>query len=137
MFVTPLLAAQGAMELFKGLTSTQKKKEHQTDELNQPNPNYNVKNMSFDDLQALTMNLFQYGKISEKDSQKLIAQITSLQQSSGVSKDTKVDMLQLFQSQIQNANKQGNSMDTASFQHSLDLLNGMNARSGANIPQRV
>jgi hypothetical protein len=139
MFVTPLLAAQGAIELFKGLTSTQKKKEDPVDALNQsnPNPNYDVKNMSFNDLQALTMKLSHDGKLSDKDTQNFLNQISSLQQASGVSKDTKVDMIQLFQNQIQNINKQATNNDSSAFQHSLDLLNGINARSGANIPQSV
>ena len=139
MFVTPLLAVQGAIELFKGLTATHKKKEEQAEALNQtnPNPNYDVNNMSFDDLQALTMNLFHDGKLSDKDTQNFLSQINSMQQSSGVAKDTKVDMIQLFQQQIQKSNAQASNKDTASLQQSLDLLNAIKARSGASIPQRV
>lgn len=137
MFINPLSVAQGAIELFSELTSHKDKKEEKDDNINLSNALYDINHISVNDLNALVLNLTQKGTLSENDSSTLLKQVASIQQSNGISKDTKVDMIQLYQQQLQKVNATANPKEVASLQHSLDLLNGLKARSGASIPQAV
>ncbi len=140
MLINPLTAAMGAIDLFSEITShhAKKDKDKEKDSLTQLTSNtYDVNNMSFDDLNAMTLGLMQQGKLSEDDGHNFLKQITAIQQASGITKDTKIDMIQLYQQQIQNSNAETNTKDLASLHRSLDFLNGVKARAGANIPQFV
>lgn len=139
MFINPLSAAMGAIDLLSDITSHHAKKDKEKDSLTQltSTDKYNVNNMSFNDLNAMTLNLMQEGKLSEDDGHNFLKQITSIQQTSGISKDTKIDMIQLYQQQIQNLNADADTKDLASLQRSLDFLSGVKARAGASIPQFV
>jgi polyhydroxyalkanoate synthesis regulator phasin len=137
MFITPLIAVQGAIELFKGLTGSHNKKEEKTAVTEPQNPSHDVHHMSFEDLSAVAMNLVHDGKLSEKDANSFLTQMASLQQSTGLSKDAKIDMIQLYQEKMQNLNTDATPKNTASLQQSLDILNGIKARSGVSIPNFV
>ncbi len=107
MLINPLTAAMGAIDLFSEITShhAKKDKDKEKDSLTQLTSNtYDVNNMSFDDLNAMTLGLMQQGKLSEDDGHNFLKQITAIQQASGITKDTKIDMIQLYQQQIQNSN---------------------------------
>lgn len=135
MFINPITAAIGAIKLFSEITSSHKKEDKAaTADLSN---NFNVNNMSLNDLTKMSQELMQQGELSEKDAHSFLSQIASIQQLSGISKDNKVDMVHLFEQQIQNLNSTSNTKAAASFQHSLDILNGVKARSGASIPQSV
>lgn len=136
MLINPLTAAMGAVQLFKEITShhPKDKKEDKTATLTS---NYNVNNMSLDDLKNMTALLVRQGKLSENDANNFLTQTASLVQSAGISKDKKIDMVKLYEQQVQNFNSESKPKDLASFQQSLDILNGMKALSGANIPASV
>lgn len=139
MFINPLTAAMGAIGLLSELTSHHAKKDkEEKDTLTQLTTpdNYNVNNMSFDELKAMTLALMQNNKLSEDEGQQFLAQMTSVQQTSGVASTTKIDMVQLYQQQLQNL-KADDNKNSSSLQRSLELLNGLKARSGVIIPQAV
>ena len=98
---------------------------------------YNVKNMSLDDLKQMASNLLEAGKISAKEKDDIFSQSSLLQQKTGVASDTKLDLLQLFQQQIDALKTQPGSKDAQSFESSLELLNGVQASSTASIPKFV
>jgi hypothetical protein len=135
MFINPITAAMGAIELFTSMTSHHKKEE-KTENTALTNA-YNVNNMSFNELKDMALGLMQQGKLSQNDTNNFLSQISSLQQVTGTSKEAKVDMIDVYQQQIQNLNAQTKNNDVASLQHSLDILNGIKARSNATIPKSV
>ena len=102
---------------------------------NTPNQQYDVKNMSLDELKTMAMNLFNSGSINDKDYQNLSTQINSIQQTTGLSSNTKVDMLALFQQQLQQAKTAGKNSDA--LNDAFNILNGVQARLGANIPSHI
>lgn len=139
MLINPLTAAMGAIDLFSDLTSHHANKDKEKSSLTQlTSPdNYNVNNMSFNDLSAMTLTLMQQGSLSEDDGQNFLKQINSMQQTTGIAKDQKIDMIQMYQQQIQGLDSNAGAKDLVSFQRSLDFLSGIKARAGANIPQFV
>ncbi|RUR13735.1 hypothetical protein [Legionella sp. km772] len=139
MLINPLTAAMGAIELFSDLTSHHAKKDKEKDPLTQlTSPDsYNVNHMSFNDLNAMTLTLMEQGKLSSEDGQNFFKQINSIQQTSGIPKDQKIDMIQMYQQQIQNLGPNAGAKDLVSLERSLDFLSGIKARAGATIPQFV
>jgi len=135
MFINPITAAMGAIQLLSEATSHHKKEENKT--TTDLASTYNVNNMSLNDLKGMALGLMQQGKLSESDANNFLSQITSIEQSAGISKDAKVDMVHLYEQQVQNLNVGVKSKEVASFQHSLDILKGVKALSGANIPRSV
>lgn len=135
MFINPISVAVGAVELFRELTHHNKDEKKGQTQLVKENPDVN--NMSFDDLKSLTMNLVQKGSLSEQDGASFLAQLEAIQKASGIAKDAKIDMMQLYEQQLRSANVEANAKEVASIQQSLSLLQGIKARSGAQIPQAV
>lgn len=98
---------------------------------------YDVHNMSLEDLKGMIMGLYESGQISEKDMIKLSSQRLSLEQTGGLPKDEKIDMVALFQQQSEKIKSSSLSHESGDYQRSLDILKGIGARSGTNIPQSV
>lgn len=139
MLINPLNAAMSAIDVFSDISSHHAKKDKEKDSLTHlTNPNsFNVNNMSFNDLSAMTLTFMQQGKLSADDGQNFLKQINSIQQTSGIAKDQKIDMIQIYQDQIKHLDSNAGAKDLVSFQRSLDFLSGIKAREGANIPQFV
>lgn len=135
MFINPITAAMGAIELLNNITSNHKKDDKAATASMQNN--YDVNNMSLNDLKIMTKDLVQQGKLSEKDANSFLAQSSAIQQSSGIAIDSKVNMVDLYQQHIQHLDKDSKNNEVAAYQHSLDILNGVKALSGSKIPQFV
>lgn len=136
MFINPLTAAQGAIELLSGLTSSSKKEEKE-DTTSLSSLNYNINDMSVADLKSLVLKFTEKGTLSESDSSALLDQVDAITQAQSISSNTKLDWINLFQQQVHSLNPATSPKEAASLSHSLDLLNGLEARAGANIPQFV
>ena len=141
MFINPITVAMGAINLLSDITShhANKDKDKAKDSLTQAGQadSLNVNNMSFNDLNAMSLNLMQDGRLSDGDGQNFLKQINSIQQTSGIAKDAKIDMVQLYQQQVQNAGSTVDNKDLVALERSLDLLKGIQARSSATIPRSV
>jgi len=135
MFINPLTAASTAMELFEKVSSLGNKKDDKKSINEFTDTPYDLNNMSLDQLKAMTMDLAQNGKLSDQDTNNFINQIAMLHDATGIANDAQVNMIQLYQDQIQKTNAEPKNV--ASMQKSLEILNGVQARSGAQIPQFV
>lgn len=98
---------------------------------------YDVHNMSTRELENLTTELRESGQISETDSMMLAVDRLHLEAFGGISKDTKIDMVDFFQKQIDFKNSTPGSKGVEYQERSLSILKTVEAKNGSNIPLSV
>lgn len=102
-----------------------------------PKSNYDVSNMSLDELLDMVVDKFHNGELSEEDTLNFSCQIGTYQLFGGVPEGTKMDMVDYFQQQIDRMNNTPGSKGVEYVERSLDILKGLKARSEAQIPTSV
>lgn len=105
---------------------------------------YDVNHMSLNELKNMIQELTASGNLSSDDTKALVAEESALDQLGGFSKDTKVDMVQLVQKQIEGMQSMDVSMqalagmsNTQYATRTLDIINGIKASKGVKMPIAV
>lgn len=96
---------------------------------------YDVRNMSPDELVNMIQEMHNAGLLSDRD--KMTLERTSQEGLSGVSKDAKMDMLSFFERQVGQMKAMPAARGIDNWEHSLEILQGVQARAGANLPATV
>lgn len=104
--------------------------------LKQTTSNYDVHNMSPNDLRSLANELRESGQISERDRIMLVIEADVMTDFGGVSKDTKIDMVDRFNKRLayEKAESEPSAQNIISLERSLDILHGVESRTGVNFP---
>lgn len=98
--------------------------------------NYDVHNMSPDDLRKMANELHESGQISERDRILLVIEADVMTDFGGVSKDTKIDMVDRFNKRLayEKSEPEPSAQNIMSLERSLDILRGIESRRGVNFP---
>lgn len=102
-----------------------------------PNNKYDVHNMSTDDLKNLIHDLRETGQISEEDSLMLSLDRIELEIFGTQSKDTKIDMINFFEQQVEVMNSTPGTKGVEFMERALNLFKMMEAKQGSDIPNKV
>jgi hypothetical protein len=98
---------------------------------------WDIHHMSLNELNEMIVELDDKGIFSAQEIIDLSGQQFDLAFLGEYPKDEKLDMISVFQEQIENRTANREYQAAANTQHALELLQGLDARSKANIPQYV
>ncbi len=98
---------------------------------------FDLTHMSLNELKALINDLRSNGKYPDANMSMFAEQCDILGKKNGFSNDTKMDMLQVFSDQLNQLNGSANNQGAEAWQWSLNMLQGLQAKSGAAIPDYI